>query len=205
MTETNGEITIRKGSKPITLENLTSGVPAQTYYYGVTGEIPEPVSPRRQQPWPRGRAPRRETQPSASPENRTAFRRWWKNAQKAAESMELAATDQDVMQLANAADELDIALAELWKLRSTRDINWQTILNHAQGMVRQAFAEKRIEQLTPGQCSAIRAIVDRHLGTSTKSIDDLNEAVELIEQAGFDPYAAISGDPLDEQRQETQQ
>jgi hypothetical protein len=112
--------------------------------------------------------------------------------------MELAATGQDLMQLANAADELDIALAELWKLRSARDINWQTILNHAQGMMRLAFAEKRVEQLTPEQCAAIRAIVDRHLGTATKSVDDLNEVVELIEQAGFDPYAAISGDPLSE-------
>ena len=110
--------------------------------------------------------------------------------------MELAAIGQDQMQLANAADELDIAFAELWKFRSARDINWQTILNHAQGMVRQSFAEKRIEQLTPEQCAAIRAIVDRHLGTGTKSVDDLTEVVGLIEKAGFDPYAAISGDPL---------
>lgn len=205
MTETNGEaFTIREGSKPITPENLTSEAPSQGYYYGLTGEIQEPVSSRRQQSWRRGRerAPRRETQPSAGPENRTAFRCWWKNAQKAAESMELAAIGQDLMQLANAADELDVALAELWKLRSTRDINWQTILNHAQGMVRQAFAEKRIEQLTPDQCAAIRSIVDHHLGTSTKSIDDLNEVVELIEKAGFDPFGAISGDPIDDQGQE---
>lgn len=200
MTETNGDVySIRTDSKPIISENLTSGAPSPSYYYGLTGEVVEPVSPHR--PYPRlwRQAPRREMQPSAGSENRTAFRRWWKNAQQAAESMERAAIGQDVMQLANAADELDIALAELWKLRSTRDINWQTILNHAQGMVRQAFAEKRIEQLTPEQCAAIRAMVDRHLGTSTKSVDDLNEAVELIEQAEFDPYAAISGDPLDAQ------
>ena len=131
-------------------------------------------------------------------ETRTAFQYWWNNAQRAAESMELAGTSQDVMQLANAADELDLALAELWKLRSTRDINWQTILNHTQGLIRQAFDEKRIEQLTPEQCAAVRAIVDRYLGTSTKSVEDLHEVVERIEKAGFDPYAAISGDPLDE-------
>lgn len=199
MTETNGEAyTIRKNSEPIAPENETSGAPSPSSYYGLTGEFREPVFPRLLRQPARGRSPRKERQPSASPENRTAFRSWWKNACKAAEGMELAATAQDLMQLANAADELDIALAELWKLRSTRDINWQTILNHAQGMVRQAFAEKCIEQLTPEQCVAIRAIVDRHLGTSTKSVDDLNEVVELIEKAGFDPYAAISGDPLHE-------
>lgn len=134
--------------------------------------------------------------------SRTAFRYWWENAQKAVESMELAAAGRDLTMLANAADQLDIALAELWKLRNTRDINWQTILNHAQGMVRQAFAEKRIEQLTHEQCTAIRAIVDHHLGTSTKSVDDLNEVVRRIEKAGFDPYGAISGDPVEEQGHE---
>jgi hypothetical protein len=128
----------------------------------------------------------------------TVFRCWSKNAQKAAESMEQAAADQDLIQLAKAAHQLDTALAELWKLRSTRDINWQTILNHAQVMVRQVFAEKRIDELTPEQCAAIRAIVDRHLGAATISVDDLNEVVELIEKAGFDPYVAISGDPLSE-------
>src|SRR5579864_5833936 len=141
MTETNGDVySIRRGNKPITPDNLTSGGSSQSYYYGLTGETSDPVATHRQQPWPRGRAPRKETQPSAKPENRSAFRSLWKNAQKAVESMERAAISQDIMQLANAADELDIALTELWKLRSTRDINWQTILNHAQGMVRIAFA-----------------------------------------------------------------
>jgi hypothetical protein len=198
MTETNGEaFSIRGGSKAITPEHLTTGAAAQTYYYGLTGEIPELVSSHRQ--WPRRgkNVPRKEAKASATPETRAVFRLRWKSAAKAAESMELAATGQDLMQLANAADELDIALAELWKFRTTRDINWQTILNHVQGIVRQAFAEKRIEQLTPEQCDAIRAIVDRHLGTATKSVEDLTEAVGLIEKAGFDPYAAISGDPQD--------
>lgn len=199
MTETNGEVySLRTGGALLTPENLTSGAPSQTYYYGLTGESSEPLSPRRARSLPKARVPRKETQASASPETRTAFRYWWKNAQRAAESMELAGTSQDVMQLANAADELDLALAELWKLRSTRDINWQTILNHTQGLIRQAFAEKRIEQLTPEQCAAVRTIVDRYLGTSTKSVEDLHEVVERIEKAGFDPYAAISGDPLDE-------
>ena len=200
MTESNGQAyTIRGGTKPITPENLTAGASPQTYYYGLTGEVPQPVSSPRQLPRRWGKAPRAETKPSVSPESRAVFRYRWKSAQKAAETMELAATGQDLMHLANAADELDIALAELWKFRSARDINWQTILNHVQGMVRQAFAEKRIEQLTPEQCAAIRAIVDRHLGTGTKSVDDLTEVVGLIEKAGFDPYAAISGDPLNEQ------
>jgi hypothetical protein len=200
MTETNGDaFTIRRGSTPIAPENLTGGAAAQGFYYGLTGEVLEPISNRRHRSGRKERAPRAETQSSVNPESRLACRCWWKNAQKAAATMEQAATGDDLMQLANAADELDIALAELWKLRSGRDINWQTILNHAQGTVRQAFAEKRIEQLTSDQCAAMRAIVDRHLGTSTKSTDDVNEVVGLIEKAGFDAYGAISADPVDGQ------
>jgi len=135
--------------------------------------------------------------------NMNALRTWWKCAQKAAEGMEQAA-GQDPMQLALATGDLDLALAELWKLRVNRDVNWQTILNHTQGMIRQAFAEKRVELLTPDQCAAIRGIVENHLGTSTKSIDDLNDVIDLVEKAGFDPYGAISGDPVNDPGQEGQ-
>src|SRR5262249_30989470 len=130
---------------------------------------------------------------------RRALRTRWKEAQMAAESMVQAAADSDAMQLTIKADELDAVLARLWEMREVRDINWQTILNHVQGMLKLAFAEKRVERLTAEQCDKIRTIVERHLGTSTKSIDDLKDAVGLIEEAGFDPYGAISADPVNEE------
>lgn len=99
------------------------------------------------------------------------------------------------MGLVIAADNLEVALDKLWGLRAVRDLDWRTILNHAQGMLRQAFAEKRVEQLTPEQCRSIQTIIDRYLGPATKSVDDLNEVVRIIEDSGFDPYYAISGDP----------
>ena len=64
-------------------------------------------------------------------------------------------------------------------------------------MLRQFFAEKKVEQLTPDECLSIRDIVDRYLGPATRSNDDLNEVIRLIEDSGFDPYAAISGDLAD--------
>jgi hypothetical protein len=201
--ETNGEVvSIRKGGTPINPENLTFGPPTESYYYGLTGEIREPVSPRPLQPGRKGRSAKAPVHSGPSPENRAAIRKSWKSAQRATERMNQAATTQDFMQLAIAADELDLALAELWKLRVSQDINWQTILNHAQGMMKQAFAEKRVEQLTPDQCAAIGAIVDRHLGTATKSVGDLTEVIDLIEKAGFDPYGAISADPVDDRDQD---
>jgi hypothetical protein len=205
MTETNGELyTVRRGSTPIAPENLTTGASSPGLYYGLTGERAEPVQTARQLPRQRKAPGRAETQPSIGVESRFAHRRWWKTAQNAAAAMQEAASSQDLMRVANAADELDIALGELWKLPSARDINWKTILNHLQGMLRQAFAERRVEQLTREQCAALRMMVDRYLGTSTKSVDDLSEVVSLIDKAGFDPYGAISADPAEGQEPEPQ-
>jgi hypothetical protein len=100
------------------------------------------------------------------------------------------------MGLLRAADDLEQALAELWDLRAARDVDWQTILNHTQGLLRQAFAAKRVEGLAPEQCRAVREIVDRYLGPASRTPEDLVEVLRLIEDAGFDPYGAISGDPM---------
>lgn len=127
-------------------------------------------------------------------EFRVAFRLHWRTAQKAANAMVEAATTDDRMGLGVAADNLDQSLAELWNLRGGRDIDWQTILNHMQGMMRTFFGEKRAESLTVEQCNAIANLVKDYLGPALKTVDDLNEALRLIDDAGFDPYAAISAD-----------
>src|SRR5262249_4339121 len=129
------------------------------------------------------------------PETRAALRACWKGAVETAAEMIRASEDGDERGLVIAADDLDSALAKLWELRAARDIDWLTILNHAQGMLKQAFAQARVERLTPDQCRCIKKIVDRYLGPATKTIADLTEVIRLIEDAGFDPYFAISGDP----------
>jgi hypothetical protein len=131
-------------------------------------------------------------------EARAAFRLHWRAAQDAANGMVKAAQRADPMSLGIAADDLEQALARLWDLRLGRDIDWQTILNHAQGMMRLFFQEKRAECLTADQCRSIARLVNENLGPATKTIDDLNEVLRLIDDAGFDPYAAISADPLPE-------
>ena len=131
-----------------------------------------------------------------SSEHRRAFRKHWADAQEAAEAMLQAAEAKDLMAVGIAADNLDQSLAELWNLREGRDIDWRTILNHAQGMMRTFFLEKRAESLTADQCKRIVELVKDYLGPATKTVDDLNEVLRLIDDAGFDPYAAISGDPV---------
>jgi hypothetical protein len=137
----------------------------------------------------------RPAQPLPSSETRRAIRMHWNEAQEAAERMRQAAEDKDLMAVGIAADQFDQRLAELWKLRDARDVNWQTILNHVQGLMRVFFQEKRAETLTTAECTRLVDLVRDHLGPATKTVDDLNEALRLIEDAGFDPYAAISGDP----------
>jgi hypothetical protein len=162
-----------------------------------TGEGAQPVTREGKPAWGAGPGKRATRRPVGSPEHRAAFRASWKAATQAADEMLAAARSGDIMELAVAADNLDLALGKLWGLRAARDVNWKTILNHAQGMLRELFAAKQVEQLTAEQCGAILELVDRYLGPSTKTVVDLNEAVRLIEDAGFDPYAAISGDPAD--------
>jgi hypothetical protein len=58
-----------------------------------------------------------------------------------------AAASKDLAGLGIAADDLDQALAKLWELRSFRDLDWKTILNHVQGMMRRFFAQRRVETL----------------------------------------------------------
>lgn len=94
-----------------------------------------------------------------------------------------------------AADDLEGVLSKLWELRTLRDYNWQGILNHTQGMLKLFFAEKQVESLTVEQCQSVFDLVDRYLGPSTKTEDDLVEVTRLIEDAGGDPFGAISGEP----------
>jgi hypothetical protein len=129
------------------------------------------------------------------PETRRALRECWKAARAAAERLLAAAEADDAMTRLTAADDLDRVLTRLWELREVRDINWQTILNHCQGMMKQFFRDGKVELLRPEQCRALVDLVERHLGPSTKTVDDLTEAVRLIEDAGGDPFGAISGDP----------
>jgi hypothetical protein len=146
-----------------------------------------------------GKTERSTEMPTA--ESRAAFRLQWQAAQKAADAMVRATETDDRMSLGIAADDLDQSLAKLWAMRDGRDVDWQTILNHMQGLMREFFQEKQAECLTVDQCKAIARLVNDYLGPATKTRDDLNEVLRLIDDADFDPYAAISGDPLDEEKE----
>jgi hypothetical protein len=172
--------------------NLAAVDPATGYGAPATGERLPPLAQKVERRRPSGR-PRLTS--ALRPETRRAFREGWQIAKRAAARLVTAAEDDDPMTRLTAADELDGALSRLWDLREARDINWQAILNHTQGMLKQFFADKQVETLRPEQCRPIREIVEGYLGPSTKTADELVEVIRLIEDAGADPFGAISGDP----------
>jgi hypothetical protein len=190
----SNQVSIVQAVRAFEAGGIVSGPGPTAYGAALTGE---PIQPVVQGDRPRSKGPgkRAASNQPGNPEHRAATRSAWQAGRRAAEEMLAAAQRDDVMDLAVAADNLDLALGKLWGLRAARDVNWKTILNHAQGMLRELFTVRQVERLTAEQCRAILELVDRYLGPATKTIDDLNEAVRLIEDAGFDPYAAISGDP----------
>jgi hypothetical protein len=193
-------ITIARAGRTIGLPDKTGSHDSEAYVGLGTGDGVFGPSARLQKPPkvtpPAGKKDRKSsTKPQSLANVRRAFRVYWNEAQSAAEAMLQAAETSDLMGVGLAADRLDQSLGELWKVHEARDLDWQTILNHMQGMMRTFFQERRAESLTVEQCKRIVALVNDYLGPATKTIDDLSEVVRLIEDAGFDPYAAISGTP----------
>ncbi len=201
--EANRLIDLSRAISPAGPTESAAGLAWIGYGAGPTGEPVDAFRPVGKD-HRRSHGRREGTSPPPRPETRAAARAQWRFAKEAAEAMLCAAQSQDGMGLVVAADNLDLALGKLWELRATRDIDWQTILNHTQGMLKQLFAAKKVEQLAPEQCRCILEIVDRYLGPATKAVDDLNEVIRLIEDAGFDPYAAISGDPISSPEEENE-
>ena len=195
---------VTRGKSPYEPAGGTADSGATSSEFLATGEYRSPFTTTVHKPEPRRRNGHQNSTAQMVPSQAlAALRAHWKAAKASAQSIVSAAESEDRMELTIAGDNLDMALAKLWDLRDQRDANWQTILNHAQAMLKQLFAEKRVEQLTADQCRAIRELVENYLGTSTKTAGDLNEAIRLIEDAGCDPYWAISGDPTEPESAQT--
>lgn len=191
---------LQNGPKPVEAPYGTTATISDYYEEAGTGERVRAIRALphagRSQARPSPRESRATPSALPTPEIRAALRAYWKAAQESAEGMVQAADTKDLMELGIAADNLDHALAKLWELRAHRDLDWRTILNHVQDTMRQFFVRKQVEELTRGQCLIIRTIVKDYLGPASKSPADLNEVLRLICDAGFDPYGAISGDPV---------
>jgi hypothetical protein len=122
---------------------------------------------------------------------RDAIRRGLALAKDTADSMEVYSRTGQLMDLSVAGFKLLSILQDLWELREGREDDWVDLLNILQG----ALANEPFEKFTPDRCDAIRTIVSDHLATGVVDIDDIERTIQLLRNAGLDPWKAISGDP----------
>ena len=135
-----------------------------------------------------------------APEDRAALKLYLSRAVEAAGKMVSASTSRDSFGLYAASEALNDALRQMWRFRSVKhdDPDWRAILTAALGIIPQAKKKESIETLSTERCRSVHDMVTRCLSLSTKGADEAVEAVRLIEDAGFSPFYAISGDDSDE-------
>jgi hypothetical protein len=130
------------------------------------------------------------------PEGRDAIRRLWRDAQQKTAEMVLASKSESLIELSNAASDLDQILGEMWDLREFREIDWRGVLDFLQGVLRYVWKiGGGYEKLSNHQCEAIEEVIKNHLGPSTMDKEDVRSTLKILRTAGLDPWAVISGDP----------
>jgi hypothetical protein len=143
-----------------------------------------------------GKARLSEERDRRTPEGRDAIRRLWRDAQQKAAEMVLASKSESLIELSNAASDLDQILGEMWDLREFREIDWHGVLDFLQGVLRYAWKiGGGYEKLSNHQCEAIEQVIKNHLAPSTMDLEDVRSTLKILRSAGLDPWAAISGDP----------
>ena len=109
--------------------------------------------------------------------------------ERLAVALEDAASTDDLMTLRNSRVVFASALGELWTFRNEREPDWGDLLNLLQG----ALAKEEFERSGPKQCTAISAIVRHHLTADEVKLDNLENSIKLLREAGLNPWKGISG------------
>ena len=106
-----------------------------------------------------------------------------------AHELERAVVTEDLMGLSNAGFALVQVLDELWAHRNKREADWGDLLNLLQG----ALAKDDFERYTAQQCTAIKEIISKHLAADEVTLHDIENSIQLLREAGLDPWKGISG------------
>jgi hypothetical protein len=122
---------------------------------------------------------------------RDAVRRATKDASNAAAEMLECAKDKDPIGLSVAGFDLVRKLGELWSLRANRDCNWRDLVN----LLQLTLAQEDFEIYTPDKCAGLLRVLSDHLRCGTIETDDVGTSIRILEESGFDPWKAISGEP----------
>lgn len=110
---------------------------------------------------------------------------------KASEKVAQLVEVEDLIEQANIAFAFKDCLEELWKNRGNREDNWGDLLNIMQIIL----AQVEFEQLSETQKLSIKKVTDYYLCKPEILDPDIDNALEALSEAGFDPWSGISGNP----------
>ncbi len=100
-------------------------------------------------------------------------------------------TVEGPIEQANLAFTFKGCLEDLWEHRRLREDNWGDLLNILQAVL----AQVEFEQLSCSQKLGIKKVVSEYLCKAGVTDADSEEALDVLSDAGFDPWRGISGKP----------
>ncbi len=150
-------------------------------YYNKTGEDVRPISQKRLK---KVSSKRQFSQIAISEEVNRLLR-------KASEKVAQLVETEDLIEQANIAFAFKDCLEELWKNKENREDNWGDLLN----ILQIVLAQVEFEQLSVAQKLGIKKITKDYLCTPEILDPDIDDALEVLSAAGFDPWSGISGKP----------
>ncbi len=122
------------------------------------------------------------------PETRDEIRRKQNTAKEIVLAMEASASANDLLDLSNNGVLLEDVLAILWQNREIQSQNWKDLLNVLQVIL----GQEEFEKFTKDKCIAVRKVVSDHLCIERVEEEDIERSIELLVEAGFDPWRAVS-------------
>ncbi|HHT9136651.1 MAG TPA: hypothetical protein ACFYEK_05320 [Candidatus Wunengus sp. YC60] len=100
---------------------------------------------------------------------------------------------EDTIEQTNLAFTFKHCLEELWENRDIREDNWGDLLNILQAVLVQV----EFELLSGSQKSGIKKVVTEYLCKAEVTDSDMEDALGILSETGFDPWRGISGKPQD--------
>ena len=110
---------------------------------------------------------------------------------KASETVDQLVVAEDLIEQANYAFTFKDCLEELWKNRNNREDNWGDLLN----IMQVVLVQVEFEQLSEMQKLSIKKVTNDYLCKPEILDPDIDDALGVLSEAGFDPWSGISGKP----------
>lgn len=183
LTDYNDEIIHQSRTFGLTKHTESQGSRSGNYdlYYNKTGVDTKPVIQRRS----RVVSYKKQVRQIAISEEVNRLRR------KASAMVDQLVEAEDLIDKANIAFAFKDCLEGLWKNRNNREGNWGDLLN----ILQIVLAQVEFEKLSVAQKLGLKKVTKNYLCTPEILDSDIDDALEVLSEAGFDPWIGISGEP----------